>query len=67
MPLFEVQHIVPLTNAQHDELAEAITQIHSAKFSTPRVAVNVKYTDVSKLVAYIAGKRRKGNHIITNV
>ena len=67
MPLFEIQHVVPLTDAQKDDLAEAITQIHAIKFTTPRVAVNVKYTDVSKVLMYIAGKRRQGNHIIGNV
>jgi phenylpyruvate tautomerase PptA (4-oxalocrotonate tautomerase family) len=67
MPLFEIQHVVPLTDAQKDALAEAITKIHSTIFTTPRVAVNVRYTDVSKVLMYIAGKRRQGNHIVGNV
>jgi phenylpyruvate tautomerase PptA (4-oxalocrotonate tautomerase family) len=67
MPLFEIQHVVPLTDDQKDALAQAITEIHAIKFTTPRVAVNVKYNDVSKVLMYIAGKRRQGNHIIGNV
>jgi phenylpyruvate tautomerase PptA (4-oxalocrotonate tautomerase family) len=67
MPLFEIQHVVPLTDAQKDALAEAITKIHSTIFTTPRVAINVRYTDVSKVLMYIAGKRRQGNHIVGNV
>ncbi|KXL45756.1 hypothetical protein M433DRAFT_4337 [Acidomyces richmondensis BFW] len=67
MPLYEVQHIIPLLPSQCDDLAEAITRIHSTKFSTPRLFVNVKYTDVSEVRMYVAGKQRKGNHIIANV
>lgn len=67
MPIYDIQHIVPLTDAQQDELAEAITVIHSTKFKTPRMFVNVKYTDIADKVYYIGGKRRQGNHIIANV
>lgn len=67
MPLYDVQHIVPLTDAQQDELAMAITKIHSTRFSTPKMFVNVKFTDISNTVTYIGGKRRTGNHIIANV
>lgn len=67
MPIYEIQHIIPLTPSQEDELAEAITTIHSTKFSTPRMFVNVKFTDTSQTTTYIGGKRRTGNHIIANV
>ncbi|EME41110.1 hypothetical protein DOTSEDRAFT_37805 [Dothistroma septosporum NZE10] len=67
MPLYEIQHICPLTTAQQDELAIAITRIHSTKFTTPKMFVNVKFTDAKEHVTYIGGKRRQGNHILANV
>lgn len=67
MPLYEVQHICPLTEAQMNDLATAITTIHSTKFTTPRMFVNVKFTDAKSHITYIGGKRRSGNHIIANV
>lgn len=50
-----------------DELAQAITQIHSTKFTTPRMFVNVKFTDATSHLTYIGGKRRAGNHILATV
>ncbi|KXT02122.1 hypothetical protein AC579_854 [Pseudocercospora musae] len=67
MPIYEIQHIIPLTPQQEDGLAESITRIHSTKFTTPRMFVQVKYTDCSNVTTYIGGKRRQGNHIIANV
>ncbi|KAI7169034.1 hypothetical protein KC324_g11426, partial [Hortaea werneckii] len=67
MPLYEVQHYITLTISQKDELAEAITKIHSTKFSTPRMFVNVHFTPTSHLRTYIAGKPRQGNHIRATV
>lgn len=67
MPFYEIQHIIPLTDAQQDELAEAITHIHSTMFTTPRLFVNVKFTDYSKVTTFVGGKRQQGNHIIANV
>ncbi|CAK4030420.1 Hypothetical predicted protein [Lecanosticta acicola] len=70
MPLYDVQHICPLTAQQQDDLAEAITVIHSQKFTTPRMFVNVKFTDntlPNAPTTYVAGKRRAGNHIFANV
>ncbi|KAI6891458.1 hypothetical protein KC318_g9444 [Hortaea werneckii] len=63
MPLYEVQHYITLTVSQKDELAEAITKIHSTKFSTPRMFVNVHFTATSTLRTYVGGKPRQGNHI----
>ncbi|KAH9834318.1 putative oxalocrotonate tautomerase enzyme [Teratosphaeria destructans] len=67
MPLYEVQHTIPLTASQQDDLAVAITDIHSTKFTTPKMFVNVSYHDISKTVSYIGGKRRTGNHIRAHV
>ncbi|KAI7156059.1 hypothetical protein KC349_g6546 [Hortaea werneckii] len=67
MPLYEVQHYITLTISQKDELAEAITKIHSTKFSTPRMFVNVHFTSTSTLRTYVGGKPRQGNHIRATV
>lgn len=57
MPRYEIEHVCFLTESQKDELAEAITRIHSDTFTTPRLFVNVRITDVSKQDHYVAGKR----------
>lgn len=57
MPAYEVEHICPLTEAQKDELAEAITKIHSEQFSTPKIFVNIRFTNVENHCTYVAGKR----------
>ncbi|KAK4544440.1 hypothetical protein LTR36_004331 [Oleoguttula mirabilis] len=67
MPLYEIQHHISLTSSQKDDLAIAITRIHSTKFLTPKMFVNVTYTDVSETRTYIGGKQRTGNHIKANV
>lgn len=67
MPLYEVQHAIPLAISQKDELAQALTQIHSTKFTTPKNFVNVSFTDVSEACTYVGGQRQTGNHIRANV
>ncbi|KAI5363101.1 putative Tautomerase/MIF superfamily, tautomerase, cis-CaaD [Septoria linicola] len=67
MPLYEIRHITPLTPSQQDSLADALTTIHSTKFTTPRMFVNVVFTEYSKVNTYVGGKRKQGNHIMANV
>jgi len=67
MPAYEVEHIVPLTSIQQDALAEAITAIHSSKFSTPRLFVNVRFSNIESQPTYVAGKRKKANRIFAYV
>ena len=67
MPLYTVQHACPLSLSQKDELAVALTQIHSTKFTTPKNFVNVSFEDVSQSSTYVGGKRAAGNHIRANV
>ncbi|KAL9097024.1 MAG: hypothetical protein Q9165_000988 [Trypethelium subeluteriae] len=64
MPMYEVEHVCTLTPSQKDDLAEAITKIHSEQFTTPRIFVNVRFTDISEHDMYVAGKRRHNNRII---
>jgi phenylpyruvate tautomerase PptA (4-oxalocrotonate tautomerase family) len=67
MPLYQIYHAVPLSDQQQDELAEAITTLHTTKFGVLRLFVNVWFSDVSAQNTYTAGKRRKGNHIRASV
>ncbi|KAI9667607.1 MAG: hypothetical protein M1821_000423 [Bathelium mastoideum] len=67
MPMYEVEHICTLTPSQKDDIAEAITTIHSEQFTTPRIFVNIRFTDASEHYTYVAGKRRKSNKIIAFV
>ncbi|KAF2482911.1 hypothetical protein BDY17DRAFT_250560 [Neohortaea acidophila] len=63
MPIYEIQHAIPLSISQKDELAAAITTLHSTTFTTPKLFVQVFYTDVSTRDVYIGGVARSGNHI----
>jgi phenylpyruvate tautomerase PptA (4-oxalocrotonate tautomerase family) len=56
MPLFEISHVAPLTKAQKDEMALAITKLQCSKFGTPSLFVTVIFADTTGLDAYIAGK-----------
>ncbi|KAL4778643.1 hypothetical protein BJX76DRAFT_128293 [Aspergillus varians] len=67
MPLYEVHHCTPLDKSQRDNLAEAITHIHTRKFVTPGLFVNVRFVDVSAEHNYIAGKERAINRILAYV
>ncbi len=56
MPLFEISHVAPLTKAQKDEMALAITKLQGSKFGTPSFFVTVIFADTTGLEAYVAGK-----------
>jgi len=67
MPNYEVEHVCPLTISQRDEVAAAITRIHSDKFETPKLFVNIRFTDIKEHCVYVAGKRRSSNRIFAYV
>ncbi|KAM3424064.1 hypothetical protein BST61_g11385 [Cercospora zeina] len=67
MPLYEIRHTTPLTPQQHDALAQGLTTLHSIKFTTPKLFVNVLFTPFSTVPYYAGGTAKKGNHIIANV
>lgn len=67
MPNYEVEHICPLTEGQKDELASAITKIHSEQFSTPKIFVNIRFTNVEGHATYVAGKRVRHFHKQSNI
>lgn len=56
MPLYIIFHKDPITPSQRDELAAAITRIHTNLFSTPSLFVNVKFEDASGASYYVGGK-----------
>lgn len=57
MPLYQVEHSCPLSQDQQEGLAKEITTIHSEKFTTPSLFVNVTFKDISSQPTYVAGKR----------
>lgn len=57
MPLYEIEHITPLSSSQKDALARSITQIHSHLFTTPSLFVNVRFTDTASHDVYVGGKK----------
>ena len=67
MPYYEVNHAILLTSSQKQDLASSITDLHSARFSTPRMFVNVRFTDISATPFYVAGKKRARSHILAHV
>ncbi|PPJ60705.1 hypothetical protein CBER1_03457 [Cercospora berteroae] len=67
MPLYEIRHTTPLNAGQEDALAQGITKIHSTKFTTPKLFVNVLFTPFADKTYYAGGVPVKANHIIANV
>ncbi|KIW17812.1 hypothetical protein PV08_05007 [Exophiala spinifera] len=64
MPLYDVEHVTPLTLDQQAGLAQAFSSLHARRFKTPRTFINVRYTDVSGQVVFRGGKRAKYNRVI---
>ncbi|KAF2093276.1 hypothetical protein NA57DRAFT_48587 [Rhizodiscina lignyota] len=63
MPMYTVEHSYPLTAEQKNQLAEALTKIHTEKFTVPRFFVNINIKDISSEWTYGAGMRNKANRI----
>lgn len=57
MPAYEVEHVIPLTSQQKDEIAQSITATHTSLFTTPSLFVNVRFTDTSEQDIYVGGKK----------
>lgn len=56
MPLFEIEHCISLSKVERDQIAQAITQIHTRKFCTPSLFVNIRFTNVANHILYVAGE-----------
>lgn len=57
MPFYVISHKDPITSQQRDDLAAAITKIHTTLFTTPSLFVNVKFEESSAADYYVGGKR----------
>lgn len=66
MPLYDVEHTYPLSTTEQSTLAIALTDLHATRFSTPRIFVNVRFTDARQgPVVYRGGVLRESfNRII---
>jgi hypothetical protein len=69
MPLYEVIHRCPLTDSQRDDLAAAITEIHSQMFTVSKIFVNVwfRYWHQGVGGRYVGGEREFNNCIRATV
>ncbi|PLB45449.1 hypothetical protein P170DRAFT_244236 [Aspergillus steynii IBT 23096] len=67
MPLYTIEHAIPLDKSQRDALAQTLTHIHTRKFTTPSLFVNVQFVDSTRQCNYIAGKERRINRILAHV
>jgi hypothetical protein len=64
MPLYDIEHITPLTDAQQEKLAIAFTDLHSKRFNTPRFFLNVRYTDARAQPVFRAGRKVVYNRVV---
>ncbi|KAK2610434.1 hypothetical protein N8I77_003862 [Diaporthe amygdali] len=67
MPWYIVSHRDPISSSQRDELASAITKVHTNLFTTPSLFVNVRFEDASKAHHYVGGKPKLVNCIQAHV
>jgi len=67
MPNYEIEHICPLTEGQKDEIASAITRIHTEQFKAPRLFVNCRFTNIKDHSIYVAGKRVRSPFSINSI
>jgi phenylpyruvate tautomerase PptA (4-oxalocrotonate tautomerase family) len=64
MPLYDIEHVIPLTDVRQEALAKAFTSIHCKRFHTPSFFINVRFTDVSTQKVYRGGVLRYYNRAI---
>jgi phenylpyruvate tautomerase PptA (4-oxalocrotonate tautomerase family) len=64
MPLYDIEHVIPLTDEQQLALANALTDAHTTRFHTPTYFVNVRFTDVSDMKVFRSGRAVKYNRAI---
>ncbi|KAJ7726179.1 putative cis-3-chloroacrylic acid dehalogenase [Mycena maculata] len=69
MPLYEVWHSYPLSEAQRADLAQRITAIHTTVFTVPAAFVHVRFANYAATEHYMGGKKRTGtiNLVLGNV
>jgi len=52
-----------LSDSQKDKLAQAITKVHTSRFTTPSLFVNVRFIDVQNESYYVGGKLHRTNRV----
>lgn len=57
MPMYEVEHVCPLSPSQQKSIAAAIVKIHSETFTTPSLFVNVRFKDRNAIPLFVAGEQ----------
>lgn len=67
MPWYVVSFREPIGSSERDELASAITKVHTNLFTTPSLFVNVRFEDASSVHHYVGGKRKLVNAIQAHV
>ena len=70
MPIYEFQHVLPLSAGQKSRLARAVTDWHSFTFRAPRFIVNCRFVDTRSLPSednYVGGKPFKGNRLFVSL
>ena len=55
--MYEIEHVCPLSPDQQKSIASAIVKIHSEKFTTPSLFVNVRFKDTSAIPLFVAGEQ----------
>ncbi|KAI1080597.1 hypothetical protein F5B20DRAFT_104423 [Whalleya microplaca] len=64
MPLYDIEHTTTLSPPQQQRLATAFTDLHSRRFRTPRVFLNVRFTDASAQPVYRGGRLAVYNRVV---
>lgn len=64
MPLYDIEHVIPLTEDQQSRLAQAFTTFHAHRFQTPSFFINVRFTDASQQKVYRGGVLKWYNRAI---
>ena len=57
MPMYEIEHVCPLSPSQQKSIAASIVRIHAEKFTTPSLFVNVRFKDTSAIPLFVAGEQ----------
>lgn len=67
MPLYDIEHVIPLTSSEQSAIAVAFTNAHARRFHTPRYFINVGFTDASAQPVYRGGVLRLFNRAVLRV
>jgi phenylpyruvate tautomerase PptA (4-oxalocrotonate tautomerase family) len=66
MPYYQVFHGIPLSDAQKEKIAGAITNVHAKQFHVLTEFVNVSFLDTGNMSFYRGGKPKTGVNSIVS-